>query len=112
MNFADTIEPYDTVQQSWAGIDHATQSMRAAAQTADWSRVLEMSSARHDQLKAHFLRFPVGPDNADFYQTHLTEMLKGERELQRLATDARREIMRESVIANHNHRAVGAYLQN
>lgn len=99
-----------TVEQSWANIDRTTQSMRSAAQSADWSQVLEMSSSRHEQLKAHFLQFPVGPDNAEFYQAHLTDMLKGERELQRLATDARREVMRESMIANHNHRAVGAYL--
>ena len=45
-----------------------------------------------------------------FYNTRLTEMLAGEKELQALAIEARKQVMRDSVAANYNRRAMGAYL--
>ena len=99
-----------TVEQSWSAIDQLTHAMRTAANAEEWSNVLELSGSRHQRLMQHFEQFPVGPGNAEFYQQHLTSMLNGEKELQRLATDARREVMREGLITNKNHRAIGAYL--
>lgn len=100
-----------TVEQSWADIDLMTSSMRAAANKKAWDEVLDLSGTRHLQLMSHFKEFPVGPDNAEFYQARLTQMLSGEKELQQMATQARKEVMRQGLISTQNHRAVGAYLQ-
>lgn len=100
-----------TVEQSWADIDRMTSSMHAAANLKAWEEVLGLSGTRHLQLMAHFKEFPVGPDNAEFYQARLMEMLSGEKELQQMAMQARREVMREGLVENKNLRAVGAYLQ-
>lgn len=98
------------VENSWHTIEDFTQQMRDACARTEWSTVLELASSRHREVLMHFEKYPVGPANAAFYQTHLTTMLNGEKELQRIATDARREVMREGLISNRNHRAVGAYL--
>lgn len=100
-----------TVEQSWADIDRMTSSMRAAANSKTWDEVLGLSGTRHLRLMAHFKEFPVGPDNAEFYQARLTDMLSGEKELQQMAMQARKEVMREGLVENKNLRAVGAYLQ-
>jgi len=100
-----------TVEHSWSTIDAMTRSMRAAAKDEDWTQVLELSGSRHLYLMTHFKQFPVGPENAEFYQSRLMHVLEGEKELQLLATNARREIMRQGLISTQNHRAVGAYLQ-
>lgn len=98
------------VETSWHVIEDFTLQMREASARTEWSTVLELANSRHREVLNHFEKFPVGPDNAAFYQTRLTTMLNGEKELQRIATDARREVMREGLISNRNHRAVGAYL--
>jgi len=100
----------DNVEDSWAIVERFTQAMRAAADTQDWLHVLNLAGDRHQQLLQHFQHFPVGPENARFYQVRLHSMLKGEQDLQRIATDARREVMREGLLTNHNYKAVGAYL--
>ncbi len=98
------------VAASWARIEELTTALRTAASDEAWERVVELAARRHQLLLAHFAEFPVGPDNAGFYQQTLTAMAAGEQALQALAVDARRQIMRQSVTARHNHRAVGAYL--
>jgi hypothetical protein len=98
------------VEESWFAIEALSRSMRDAASSEEWLQVVELAASRHRNLLHHFQRFPVGPENAGFYQDHLTRMLDGERELQALALDARRRVMREGAVANHNRRAVGAYL--
>lgn len=99
-----------SVHESWRAIELLTDAMRQAATEEAWPRVVEFAADRHRSLLEHFERYPVGPDNAAFYQTVLTTMLHGEQELQAIAVDARRQIMRQSVTARQNHRAVGAYL--
>lgn len=101
-----------TVEESWAVVEQFTTAIRDAAQLREWQQVLDLAGSRHQRLLNHFQQFPVGPDNAVFYQTRLSDMLGGERDLQRLATDARREVMREGLLTNQNYRAVNAYLSN
>lgn len=101
-----------TVEHSWMQIDRLTATMRVAAQSENWSHVLELSNVRHLQLLQHFEKFPVGPDNAVFYRDQLMTMLDGEKELQLLTINARREVIRASTKSNQNHRAVGAYLDS
>jgi hypothetical protein len=98
------------VEESWFAIEALSRSMRDAAGREDWLQVVELAASRHRNLLYHFQQFPVGPENAGFYQEHLTRMLDGERELQALALDARRRVMRDGAAANHSRRAVGAYL--
>jgi len=98
------------IEQSWLAIEITSRTMREAAKTEDWSQVLELASARHLNVLSHFQCFPVGPANADFYRHQLMVMLDGEKELQALTLLARKRVMQESSIVNHNHRAVGAYL--
>ncbi len=100
----------DNVEDSWAIVERFTQAMRAAADDQDWLHVLNLAGDRHQQLLQHFQYFPVGPENAGFYQVRLHSMLKGEQDLQRIATDARREVMREGLITSQNYRAARAYL--
>lgn len=100
----------DSVESSWHFIESISDSMRDAAAQQDWPQVVELAASRHRNLLDHFQRFPVSPENAGFYNIRLTQMLNGERELQDLAVDARRRVMRDSVKANYNRRAVDAYL--
>ncbi len=98
------------VEHSWYAIESLSDSMRDAAAQENWSQVVELAVSRHRNLLHHFQQFPVGPDNAAFYNDRLTQMLAGERELQDIAVDARRRVMRDGVQASYNRRAVGAYL--
>jgi hypothetical protein len=98
------------VEVSWSAIQAMTAGMRSAAAGEEWAKVMELATQRHQNLLDHFARFPIGPDNADFYRHRITEMLSSEQELQNLAIDARRQVMRAAVTTNQNHRAVGAYL--
>jgi len=100
------------VTQSWALIERLTETMQQAALEHDWPHVLELATQRHQYLMAHFDKFPVGPDNAEFYHQHLHAMLTGEQQLQAITTEARKAVMRDSLVSSRNHRAVGAYLAN
>lgn len=99
-----------SVHNSWTALEQLTASMHRAAAGEDWAQVLELSIHRHQSLLEHFGRFPVGPDNAEFYQTHLTTLLSGEQELQRIALEARKRVMRDGVASQRTGRAIGAYL--
>jgi hypothetical protein len=101
-----------TMQESWSAVEQMTASLFSAADTCDWQHVLTLAKERHQQVLDHFNCFPVGPDTASFYQERLTQLLNNERDLQQLATAARREVMREGLITNQNNRAVSAYLTN
>lgn len=100
----------NSVENSWGAIESINTSMRDAAAQENWPEVLELAISRHHNLLGHFQRFPVGPENANFYSKRLPEMLAGEHELQALAVDARKRVMRDGASANYNRRAMGAYL--
>lgn len=104
-----TVNPA-TVEESWQSIEALNASMREAAGEEQWPTVVELAVTRHRNLLLHFERFPVGPATADFYAEHLNRMLEGERQLQALALDARKRVMRDGAGASYNRRAVGAYL--
>jgi hypothetical protein len=108
----NTLETSQSFETSWAGIEQLTSALKSAAVNADWEQVLMLAASRHCQVQHHFTQFPVSSDTADFYQPRLTQLLRGERELQQLAGSARREVLREGLASNRNHRAVGAYLNS
>lgn len=99
-----------TIEASWQNIEAMNESLHTAANAEEWQQVLECAADRHQHLLAHFEHFPVGPQYAEFYQQRLTDMLKGERQLQALANNARKRVMSDGVVINKNRRAVSAYL--
>jgi len=99
------------VESSWNAIQITTDAMQGAAANEDWEQVMELAARRHQDLMEHFKRFPVGPDNAEYYRERINDMLRNEQELQNLAQDARKQVMRAAIANNQNHRAVGAYLK-
>jgi hypothetical protein len=108
----NAVETAWAVETSWAEIEQLTSALKNAAANADWEQVLTLAANRHCQVQSHFTQFPVSSDTAAFYQPRLTQLLRGERELQQLAGSARREVLREGLASNRNHRAVGAYLNS
>lgn len=98
------------VESSWLAIQNQSTAMRTAADAGEWIKVMEMAAERHQNLVAHFVLYPVGPSNADFYRDKIGTMLESEQELQTLTLDARKQVMSAALISNQNHRAVGAYL--
>jgi hypothetical protein len=107
---AQPLTPAGDVHDSWQALCDLTSAIRTGAAAEEWEQVVELAGMRHRAVLDHFERFPVGPDNAAFYHGRLTDMLRGEQELQAIAVSARRELMRLSVVSRQSHRAVGAYL--
>lgn len=101
-----------SIESSWSIAQQMTASMHELAASEEWVKVLEIATTRHDFLTSHFEKFPVGPDNSDFYRSRIGEMLQGEEVLQQLALEARKQVMRSAVTNHQNHRAVGAYLSS
>ncbi len=104
--------PATNAETSWVSIELCTSAMKAAAQSEDWEQVLNLASDRHEKLRRHFEQFPVSSDSADFYQRRLTGLLHGEKNLQHLASNARRAAMQDGLASNKNHRAMAAYLKS
>lgn len=110
MNGAYAMTTDANIENSWSAIGNASSAMQSAAANEEWFQVMEMAALRHQQVVDHFERFPVGPDNAEFYRSHINAMLKEEQGLQTLVLDARKKVMGAATVSNQNHRAVGAYL--
>lgn len=98
------------IESSWRTIEQMTQTLHSAATEKKWSVVLDQAAARHKSLLQHFEKYPVGPENADFYRTGLNTLLNGEKTLSDLVRDARKSLMAEGAVMTQNHRAMGAYL--
>lgn len=98
------------IESSWESVAAMTTQMHELANAKEWISMMELAALRHHRLVEHFGAFPVGPANAEFYRERMSEMLQGEEQLQQLALEARKEVMRAASINNQNHRAVGAYL--
>jgi hypothetical protein len=98
------------IESSWLAVEAMNTSMHELAQAKEWIEMMGLAAVRHQRLVDHFALFPVGPANSEFYRDRMTDMLRGEEQLQSLALEARKEVMRAGVISNQNHRAVGAYL--
>jgi hypothetical protein len=105
-----SVEENCGVEASWSVVEHISHEMHAAAGARDWQHVLNLAGDRHRHLLHHFEEFPVGPDNATFYRVRLHDMLLGEQDMQRIVTDARREVLREGLMTNRNYRVARAYL--
>lgn len=98
------------IEGSWNTVAAMTARMHELAAAQEWMQLMELAAVRHQRFIDHFGMFPVGPTNAEFYRDRMHDLLQGEEQLQRLALEARKEIMRSASISNQNHRAVGAYL--
>ena len=100
------------IEMSWSTVERMTASLHAAADEKNWGAVLEQAAARHLCLEQHFAKYPVGPENADFYRTSIGKLLDGEKKLDALVRNARKSLMVEGAAMSRNHRAVGAYLKS
>ena len=98
------------IDGSWQVVEAMNAQMHDLANAKEWIQMMELAAVRHHRLVEHFAAFPVGPANAEFYRDRMHQMLQGEEQLQQLAVEARKEVMRAASISNQNHRAVGAYL--
>lgn len=94
---------------SWQSLVEHSSALRSAVERQDWMQASEMAERRHASLLQHFERFPVSPETAGFYQEHLARLLADEPQLNALAVQARREVMKQGLTFNHNRRAVSAY---
>ena len=98
------------IEGSWQVVALMNAQMHELANAKEWIQMMELAAVRHHRLVEHFAAFPVGPANSEFYRDRMSAMLEGEEQLQQLALEARKEVMRAASINNQNHRAVGAYL--
>lgn len=98
------------IEGSWQVVAAMNAQMHELANAQEWIQMMELAAVRHHRLVEHFTAFPVGPANSEFYRDRMSDMLRGEEQLQKLALEARKEVMRAASINNQNHRAVGAYL--
>lgn len=98
------------IEGSWQVVALMNAQMHELANAKEWIQMMELAAVRHHRLVEHFAAFPVGPANSEFYRDRMSAMLEGEEQLQKLALEARKEVMRAASISNQNHRAVGAYL--
>lgn len=98
------------IESSWNTVAAMTAQMHELAAAQEWFQLMELAAVRHQRFVDHFGLFPVGPANAEFYRERMNDLLQGEEQLQQLALEARKEVMRAASVSNQNHRAVGAYL--
>ena len=105
-----TQQTFSMPTQSWSEVESLSQEIYQAANNEEWPLVLELATRRHEHLMAHFTRFPVGPDNAEFYHEHLHALLASEQRLQSMTIEARKAVMRDGLVSSRNHRAIGSYL--
>lgn len=98
------------IESSWEAVAAMNAQMHELANAKEWIPMMELAAVRHHRLVEHFEAFPVGPANSEFYRDRMSQMLQGEEQLQQLALEARKEVMRAASVSNQNHRAVGAYL--
>ncbi len=110
MQSTNSQQPLSPIESSWLAIEQMSLSLHTTATEKNWLDVLEAASTRHSAVLEHFEKFPIGPDNAEFYRGCLHPLLEGEKVLAELVRDARRSLMAEGMVTNRNHRAVGAYL--
>lgn len=100
------------IELSWHAIERMTQTLHTIAAEKNWIAVLDQAAVRHKSLLQHFDKYPVGPENADFYRTGLNTLLGGEKALSELVRDARKSLMAEGAAMTQNHRAMNAYLHS
>ena len=100
----------ETIAMSWSAVESVNASMHRAADESHWLDVLDLATKRHTMLQAHFDRFPIGPDNAEFYRRHMDLMLQGETKLRDAVRNARKALMSEGIDTQRKQRALGAYL--
>ena len=98
-----------TLQTSWQSIAELTGKMLQLASEEQWSSIAELSMQRHRIIVAHFERYPVCPQQAEFYQTNLSRFLKEEEQLKQVVTTARRNVLKNVNTMNIGRKARSAY---
>lgn len=98
-----------TIEQSWQNILSLTQAMEQQAAEQNWEVVAEQAAERHNVIQQHFQQFSVGPDTAEFYYHRLSQFLQQENQLQQLAANAKKQVLKQNLNIINNKKAAGAY---
>lgn len=98
-----------TLEAGWQAINDLGQQMHQLAIDEQWSSIAELAMQRHQTVLTHFGRFPVSPENAEFYTQHLSTFLQQEEQLKQLVESARKKAIRGISSINQGRRAVSAY---
>jgi hypothetical protein len=94
---------------SWKTILDYSEKMMQLASEENWNEVANIAVERHQTVNEHFQRYPVGPETADYYYLKLNDFLTNEKELQAIATNARKQVMKHGVNFQQGQKASLAY---
>jgi hypothetical protein len=98
-----------TLHHSWETIAGMGQTMQQLANDSDWPGIADLARRRHESVTLHFQRYPVSPDNAEFYHQHLHHFFQQEQLLNEIVNCARKNVLKDANLFGHNRRAISAY---
>ena len=97
------------LSESWIQILSMSRDIEVLATAEEWEAVVKSAQQRHQTVIEHFNRFPVGPENADFYMENLSNFMQSEERLQNVVNKARQETIHAIGQFNKNRQAANAY---
>jgi glyoxylate carboligase len=103
------LNPDHNLCKSWLDIIELSQTIEQLANAEEWEAVVASAQQRHQTVMSHFDRFPVSPENADFYMENLNSFMQNEERLNNLVNKARQETIQAVNQFNKNRQAVHAY---
>ncbi|MGK0500305.1 MAG: hypothetical protein ACJAYG_001954 [Oceanicoccus sp.] len=74
----------EAIAGSWESITILNQRCFELAENRNWPQLGATLKQRRQDMDQHFQRFPIGPDNAGFYQGKLSIFFKQEQQLLQL----------------------------
>jgi len=98
-----------TLEKSWQSIAEMGQQMQQLADQQEWLSIAGLARLRHEAVTAHFQHYPVGPGNAEFYQTGLNRFFQQEARLKEIVENSRKNVLKDVSHISHNRRAINAY---
>ena len=104
--------PPSDINNSWERILEYSKLMNEFAAKEEWQQVATIAVERHQFVNLHFDLHPVGPNTAEYYFTRLKDFLRNEEKLQTLATNARKEVMRNGIKMSTGKKATQSYLNS
>lgn len=96
-------------EKSWQCIEDLGLEMQQLVNEESWSNIAEIAVRRHQAVVKHFNEFPVCPERAVFYKSHLSDFLKQEEQFKNVVQQAREKVLKGVVNINQGKRAVSAY---
>ena len=97
------------IQQSWAHIVSLSDQLMSLADQQEWLAMVEQAAERHNAVQQHFEQFPVGPETAAYYVDKLNGFMTQEQQLQNLAREARKFVMKQGADIQLGKKMTSAY---